>query len=910
MKKRFATFLVGLSLVAPVLSGCGSSNGNNPFNPGGDGGNIANYTGSNTKVGTIQNMPVSAYKQTTKDAIYHMYDVFSGRYTSSSQKENADMMMDYMLALGVGDNLATAFAEAGIKWYQFGVNGSFDAKEFNTACYDVLKILNSFDYSKVANVLEKINKDYDNSEKEWARNRLNSISLESYVNPRIGNMYYSNYKDLAYHKSAIKSSELNSIVNEYGNYFNSYSYSSGDRSRYNEYVQSLQEEVNRTYEVIPSEIISFVKKQAKNIKSVVVNDLKLVVDAYGELIANYIEQFFADREGSDYIEGESRAYVRHEQYTWNGGYYTLYDSAAVSSSSNTMMSVIKTLAQNKQVTLGLLKSILTDSKLAEIALDFALTFVIPTLKKTYSGNQNALDQIEKLRQRVSALSSGHIASIANLALNILNQVSVEDYETLMYLFVYVSDESSSSMMEQLLALGDKYAPKFEKVLSSLSGKDKSNILAIGQIFGIDIVAQLQELLRIYNNKNLNTQEGYELFQTSIYLWYKNISVAFSANFSFLWNDDYNGNSGSSKPQSDPKSVYKSIGGGYYLYAFLDTNPYGKTQSLLLNNVYIQINDSYGDYLVYDDYEYLKSSISYVNSYGSYQASERFGSERAALYEYLSNSNFSLSVNVNTNSIGTVPYSVFVLINNNTYTFEGDIQSTPTSVTYIENSGINGNYYYYSCDNGYSHPAVEKNKTIYNNYGTQIDTSTEGWNVFYDTNYRAFTIYYVFNPSKYQVTITEYEKEIGIYVVGENDFRESPYVWCRYTYNGLGISYSDSDGLSFDYSYVNNKTPGKKYSVTVDGFEFEYVIVSKPSQPVSTSYRFYLDDVNYYDEITKPTEKTATLYAYMTYAVVVDDRVITFQEEIDGVDVRLTNLTYDHYNLKFTYAGKSYSFVDW
>ena len=129
-KKRFATLLVGLALTLPALSGCRASN-----DGGGAGSYPSNFSG-NIPVGAIPNSPVKAYSAETKEKVYHFYEVMT-RHSSKDTyvKEGADKMMEYMLSLGVGDQVASVFCDTMVSFARLTLSGKdFDSSALLGAC--------------------------------------------------------------------------------------------------------------------------------------------------------------------------------------------------------------------------------------------------------------------------------------------------------------------------------------------------------------------------------------------------------------------------------------------------------------------------------------------------------------------------------------------------------------------------------------------------------------------------------------------------------------------------------------------------------------------------------------------------------------------------------------------------------
>lgn len=947
MKKRIAKFLVSMGLIIPCLSGCnffaadgdqsagdnqsdvvdnnqsgdqsqnGQSGGNG--NNGGNGGgffngdtNVPVYTGDSTRtVGTIPNTPTDHYSEQTLAKITKMIRSFS----LSTNTSIRDRIARYMIELEIGEEVANALCDTVISFVGQIPKSSFNSRDSVNTWYNALKVLNSIDATKVSKLMRKINEEYEESEKGYYNTSYQAETILEYYNPDIGSLSYKQFKEFKENKDNFKSEQLNAILDEYESVFNNYYFSPDYVAHFEEYKAGLLEDDNEYYVyVFPEEVISFVEEHANDAKAILVSDLKLIIDAFASSAYDFVDIF-----------GESTNELSFE--TADGHSYYLSDN----NYTDRINQFFDLLFKNKNTTIGLINAILTDTRVANLLLDFVLDFLVPQAEARFAEEAETLAEIRQFKTRVSALSGAHVVALVSFAMKLFNQISQDDLAAV-YLERYDYEERSEEESFDWFALGDKYDNILDNVIASLTAKEKSLIIETSQIFGFDLISELQNASRIYKGKDTSTEEGLEKLHDDMWEWAEPLLTKLYRPFHFLFSspDNYGYNNGSSYKNPRRMDITEHISFYFYNSHFYLNDTSSAIQNRLYFDVYYEEEYENGDSRGYYCFDssfgelsyYIQSYAEMIDRYGEEEFISNYGRGRYLAIQELRNITFSdIQVSLDTSKYGYLPLSISFKANGKVFSTSYDVEVSAYDLPYLytgnfEESGTN----YYTNNSSYSlYRKVFKqgaNVTVYNRYSyydetstTTLDTSTTGWHYYFQqessgNNY--YLIYLVVDSSMLANYVSYTYSRIGYAVEGANGFYSSPELDVYYEYEGMEIyTYMY---LKAQDSYFENKSANQIYKVNYGGFEFEYAIISRNSAAY-TQYDFILDQPLSSTNITTPTQVQARVYKTCVYEVVIDGClfIIGGDHSEETANATLTNFTLVDGVASFTYANKNYTF---
>lgn len=937
MKKGFTKVLVALCLAVPCLTGCGfgkqtnnnnnvssssNNNNNNGANNNGDSstspfGGISDITQDidigNIEIGKINNTPVSKYQEATEKRIEEtavlLFGSYSTYYDENGQNLRAKEMKEYMIDLGVGDELAIKFCDFvdGMYEVSYVAASTFNkellgqnSKKVQELYDDALVILNSMDFTRAATLLEHVNSDY----KADAQEQLNKTSLASYVSPYLLDISYPEYQKLMSNKSKFNNQTLNSALDGYTQLLNNYAYKDYQRENYNDYLEELRNKAQNG--LIPSYYISFVRKHANEAKDVLLKDIKIILDAYYTVYSDVL----------DYVE----------EFSSFGSFNVSTDVLSVyySADHSDVVKMIKEII-NKTDIIALCEAVAANEKLGDLLIDAALEIMVPALKDRHADDAEKLALVNKLETRLKGLSGKQIKSVVSFALKFAKKVDLNEVAELLarYFSYSYAEQQDKSLSEYIIELGDKYINDLDSVIASATADEKNAVLSVSSIFGLDILEELKSFSRIYHAKDLSTEEGWSSLGEALSEWANAMGEKLYDELGCLFEG------GKRKGYHDepyPESSEQAEGEGYRLYC------YGLSEEIYAGKQMTK-NSVLFDYFEYDS----DTGYSIIDFYGHYdELLSRVEEAKQELNNYIENVGdeidqdyynqlsrlasltVDVSVSIDTSKVAMdVPYTVTVTVNGHTVTRSGTANVLPQNFVRLHRM------YGYVADKDYSQYTVEErllenysvafkghNQQVYFNKNGNyepitLDTRETGWHLYTsDASEKQldYYSYYVVDEATLNSHMRCCYKSIGVYLEGDSSW-SSPSIEYRYEYDDY--SFYVYKNLYFDSSYVQNKAAGKKYSVTVDGLEFEYAIVSA-NDPVYTSYTFTAAET--IGEISTPTTKTVNVEARYEYRLVLDNVICYADRYVNLENQTLTNFTCVNGVVKFNYNGTAYSFV--
>ena len=905
MKNKLVKILIGLGLVFPVLAGCGQKRNDTPkqddtTQPSGDNNTqepgrdetplddttgIPTYEGNTAKqVRTIPNTPVTAYKAETLARI---------KYVASITSESIyDDYVNYMLELGVGDELAMEFCDFMEGMYRMTMKGFniYDAsvlgengEDLIDLCYQGLAIINSFDVSKVESVLTRINE----ASREDYLKRYNELTIAEYFDVSINGLNYSRYKELKSLKTKINDSSLNNLLSSYESAIQNFYFSAEQQAEFNDYKAQLREN-SQNGGLIPQGVITLLHTHASDARELLVKDLKLIVDAFGECVPEILNA----------IKKQDSEFCYSYTYTDpNYGYTNTRSHYLYSERGEMIRSIINAVIKNKNVVLGVLKAVYLDVKLGNILLDAFSTIYLPILEEQYENDTEMAPKVAQLKTRVNALSGKHVSALFSFLLKVINQVSREDLVELLVAAYGGNDDFDYA------AFGDKYIGQLDAVIASVTAQEKQLILETSQIFGLDILAELTKFSTIYKTKDLSTNAGKEKFADDVADWAEELyEKAYENVFCF-----FGGGGHSARPDERNYWVNVSVNNTIFV---------GQTvQSSML---YIEFDD-YGDGI------HVYGSISSINSDADYyqQRLDSMSDEEKAdmnpeeLQYYQERASARISnvvISADTSHVGNVPFTVSFTLAGRPITYKGYLTVYSSSMPIVYNSYLEVSYSSSRLYSDSNVSIVEKGQEAYYYSYNQnvVDTSTSGWHFASNTrtedghNYYYYVVYYVTTLAELNPYLVETRTDVGVILSDRTYFERNPYK--NFIYNVDGFLFRRNVSLSYSQDLVSGKQTNRKYTATSDGVQFEYVIIDS-SKPAYTSYYFCLKENLDGITIATPTTKTLMVREHYRYVVEVDGVFYTASSNSNEKEETVSNFTYVNDVVSFTYKGVAYRFID-
>lgn len=920
MKSKIAKFLIGLSMGAMTLSACSflpkKSSKEESLVPtsaynNGVGQEVQPYTGNpNRTVGQIPNTPVSSYKPETMAKITSLVELIHG----SASDEMVDAFANCMLAFKLGDEMACAVCDFVIDSSNMSSEILDDQNYSETLVnyyYQALKILNSADFGQAANFFTELNRIY----KEICTKDSyydSSISIIDYYSPSYGYNYlsYGEYLDIKQNLSDYNNSELNNIISSYDSAYGSFQFTDAQVARYQEAMRERQQEADNMI-VVPTYLISFIRNHAASSKDMLINKLKLIVDASAEFAPLVL-----DAVGK--TSGSSSSYSNYIYLNTSNGYgLSLYDDSGNSNSNRTEYTIRDYAAkflEKRQIVLGLAKSILADEQFGDLLVDAAIEVLIPLLKDIYPDTANNRTVFSRLTTKLNSLSGKHIAALANFLLRTINQIYDDDVINFL-VFYYGEGEFDS------FAFGDKYIDKLTQVISGLTASDKALITELVQVLGFDLFDEISKFTKIYKEKNLSTEQGEEAFYNAMSELWNQIGEKMYNTIGLTY--DESGSGSDSGSQNDP-----------YAYPRVNSSLGSITQGMSQSDIASNVSISYENrYYIQDDGSYYETRMYFSGTYATWneeaqQAANEYASlpseERNTYYGYelyyrsqLTVSDFECST-VNTANCGYVDVQYSFKMNGETYTFSSTPLIAPNGgLPTIAKLYLNDSKKYHFDSGSAVAPDIFEINDSFSIYdevkGTYVSVTADklGWNMYLSANtnsyytsydYAAYA-YYVVDPATLSNRVCRVNTEVGIYIEGENDFYRAPSIYTRYEYNGL--EFYKNETMPIEAANVANKAPNAKYSASYQGELFSYVIFGRNSGE-KARYQFDLYE-SISGEIKQPRSMSAYVYIETRYQLEIEGTYYSIYRSQSYSDQTLTNFTYTNNVISFRYDGQTFTF---
>lgn len=927
MKNKLTKLLIGLGMIFPVLTGCSNmlpkmdgDKKDDTVEPGKDDptgkddqpgeddplpvddSGLPTYEGDTSReVGKINNVPVDSYKAETLAKIKHLATIIPG---GRFDQDLYDDFVEYMLAMGVGDELAVEFCDFMDNTYHISMKG-FNALDtsvlgakganFVDLCYQGLKIINSYDLTKIDGLFTKLNEFAVRS----LREEYDSLDLASYCNVQINGLQPSNMKGLKIVNGKINNADLNNIVTKYEDALEHYNYDEEAVRNFNNYKAELEERINETF-IIPQRLFNFAKAHANEAKEIIVKDLKLIVDAYGGLAFDIAEAQKNNNASfrTDFIDSE---------YGYHNSRYYYVDSGEIA------RSIVEPVLKNKDKIIGLLKGIIADVKLGNLLLDAINEVGLPEIEERFKDNKEIAPKIAQLKTKVNALSGKHISALASFVLKIINQISVEDLTNLFLGYRGVEELNPFD-------LGDKYIAKLDQVIAGMTAEEKQLILQLGQIFGVDIVSELKEFSTIYKNKNIETEAGQQKFQEDIQKWSSEIYEALYENILYLMNaETYEEEHHEGGGQAEPAQKDED----YYLDVYIEKTIY-MNSTVNVNDVYINLNNEREKIDLWGTVEQINQrAAEMAQRLAELTPEDRqgMGDEELQRMEIDSQTTVeNASIEIDTSKCGYTPFTFTFSVRGQEYSYKGHVSIAVSGLDYYRASYIyDKNSYGYSENilNGDGHTfAVKKDAEVYaegyyDEGGNQIklDTSATGWHFLtykdsYSEQYSSYVLYFVTTDADLLAHEVSSRNNVGVVFSNGTGWETTPCIEHTLSIDGLRFYYSTR--LDFSSNLISGKAVDKKYSTTVDGVTYDYVIVDA-AKPASVRYSFTLNE-NLTSDIVTPTQKEVKLEVERRYATEIDGIIYTLYSYAPATNVTVNNFTYIDGVINFTYQGVNYKFV--
>ena len=924
MKNKLIKLLIGLGLVLPVLAGCGQkrettpkddettepsgdNNGGENTNPGGDttplpdSSGIPTYEGNTARqVGKINNVPVTAYKAETLARIRYVAKITGGG--GSDNEEVYNTFVEYMLDLGVGDELALAFCDFMEHTYHLSMEG-FNAMNasvlgenganFIDVCYEGLTLINSYDLLKLENLFNKLNK----ANKDSAQKRYDEANIAEYYSVNINGLSYYRYKQLKEIGSKINNAELNAMLTKYEAALDKYYYTPEQIQNFNEYKQNLKENLDNAG-IIPEGIVNFVKAHANDAKDILVKDLKLIVDAFGACAPDILNAVKKNSRGNFYYY--TTVSDNYGNTYTNNVYYHLDNNAMA-------REIVNSLLKNKETVLGLLKAIVVDQDLGNLLLDAVNEVVLPEMEKAFKDNSEMSPKVAQFKTRINALNGKHVSALTSFVLKVINQISKEDIVDFILLMTGNNNEFN------IIEFGNKYIGKLDEVIAAVTAQEKQLILEMSQIFGLDILVELSKFSAIYQGKDLETEAGMQKFQEDMGKWAQELYKKAYDNFFCFFGGSAQG--GASKPYPDEPTTPENV----YIDVHIMNGVYMNEQ-VNANDVYISYHNGNEEVDVYGTPDQInEQAAEYQQRLDEMSAEEKaeWPEEVERLQKQAALTISGVVITADTSHCGNVPCTVSFVLAGKSYTVSTYLNVMVKNMPYYREAYINYNNTLNVYSNSHDISVVEKGAeaTLYDkeNGGSKVDTSTSGWHFvtynsnyeYDDTEYTSYVLYYVTTIAELEPYIVRTESRIGTILSNGTSFSNGASKQFEYDING--VEFHRYQYLSFSQDLVSGKAVNKKYTVTKNGVEYEYVIIDA-SKPVFTSYEFRLNENLSGETISTPTTKTMEARVNNRYVVTIDGVIYTYYDSGKAQSVTVNDFTFINDVVRFTYLGVSYEFI--
>ena len=949
MKTKIAKFLIGLTLCTTMVCGCSdldsSSSKRRHSSSGGDyssgqsshsgqgsggeaGGEIEAYEGNKDReIGVIPNTPVNSYSEETLEKIGAFVALIHG----TAYPEMVNAFADCMLSFKLGDELASAVCDLIIN-YSESEDSIGESDDYCEAlveyCYDALEIVNSTDFSYIGTFFTTLNNIYHDICTRDGYYDTSSWTLANYYGPSFGYQYftYLEYLDIKKNLSEFNNSTLSEIISQYDAVYGSFNFTDEQIAHFNE-VKAEREAEAADIIAVPQVIVDFVSEHAEESKEMLMNKFKLAVDAFAELAP--ILQDFA----SFSIGGSKKS---------NPFYLSNHLSVSTPYTSGITFSdqldeepepeeepefdldeFYSELFKRRELIFGVAKAILVDSDLGDLLVAGANELLIPLLKNSYPRTEQNERILDGLTENVADLTGKHISAFASFLLNVANQIENKDLvDVCEYIFRMFKEIEDEEYEFDIIAFVDKYLDNLTDVIAALSSEEKALITELTSVFGFDIFEEIYKFTRIFNEKDISTEEGVDAFLEELEELYEEIGEKVYNAVGLSYDEEESG--------SGYDDDYQSDNNGVSFYISMDSDiRVGMTQQDIARKIYLSCYSRYtNEFGFQQDEVYMYGNLAdwndYVQSYGEQyrlMSSEEKESEYGqAIYQrsLLAISELEFTP-LDVSKVGYSQLKFSFKMKGSTFSFSRSILVGPAEdLPKIDKLTVNSSNLKYRFDTGsYLGPDIyELGDTInfyddFNNKSVEINASRLGWNMYVapvtseytDFDYSAY-VYYVVNPSELADAKTGTYETVGYYIVGSDNFYSEPESYVYYKYNGL--AFAERVTLPFNENLVNGKAANQKYTATYQGKEFNYVIFNEDAIVMHT-YGFGLRE-EITGEITEPTTKTASIENYVRYEATINGEFYYVQIWNYSVgNVTLTDFVYTNNVISFKYDGKTFVF---
>lgn len=864
MRHKIRNILLAGCLSALVLSGCSggggassstSGSGTSTSSTSSSSGESGYYYGDpDREISVIKNVPCNAYSDETLTALHNMYLKYKRNDTHFEE------MVEYMLALRVGDELAAYFAKWASDAYDVcseGFCGHPEAlgekgENFINIIYGGLTVIKSFDTSALDAVFDTLIRSHTGQP---------IVDIHEYNYTQYGgNDEYYPYKKLSERKEEIGNGALNLYLNEYKQFLDGYHYTEEDWARYNEYTLQQNTGFAESYELL----FSFIATHADKIKEIALRDLKVITDGFVPFIQDYLK------------------IINKLNST---GAQMMYGYASLDRSD-----LIKLLLEHRTLLVQALRTILASEDFDQLFYQCVVELWAPQMRIIHNrnGDEISVAKIDELLTKLKNVNAQQLKVGLQFLFNVIDSIPNDVYESL---YNHLANAGKVTLFEFVKGFyqdGATVLDCFENVYRKTSLGDKTAINNFFQTFGIDASAELNKFKEIYITADISTEEGENAFIYELTKWLRNILDQLESNFGALLG-------GRVSKGSD--YMPDCISGNNYNIYFTNDSEYEEGGSfdphidvrfhLYINQTngesfgfsgvvgdFPSIRDSYVSYLIGDNTDgrftegilLLQSMSLFVTSFTTFPSSGygRF------------NIDYDLSFTANDKEY---------TLSSKEVVYVSPLHGLPLNLAYVPKIyGEYRNFGFSLLSQGYD-------------AGENFDTLATGWHVVILEE--KIYVYYVYIPG--EVTTELYNQSIGIILKGASEFYRTPYNGYRVCLKGEIITYFET---AMSFSAVSDFTTGY-HEVDYEDSTFRYVVVDETNiVQTYTSFDLTMATATYgtFDSITIAISIWNT-FAYRDEY----DSMYTFETYVDTKDVDITNVSFDGSVLTFTYEEETYCF---
>ena len=739
----------------------------------------------------IDNEPVHSYQADTVKAIHSLAEQLASNYGMGNADDLAWKIETYFIKLGIGDELAKKICQTYSSTYTTFAGQTIEtitAQQYKQYYYDVLNIMSSIDFSKIADLLDYFNDLYVQEYKD----ELRALSLKemyplSYANGTLDKIA-TVYDDPSF-LEAYNSFKIDDNINIV--------YTQDQITSYNNRRTELQQLINDGF--IPKTIISFIRENGGKKQTTVINDLKSLVDNLTDPYVEFLKLYQQYYQSNATTQNQSSENVYLDMYNvedyesapyskcLNGSYSLLSRNYNESSSAQSFpyADLLRIINNNKRGITKVLTTFLDSGSSSELLLDVFRKVVFPVYFSRYStSNSEILQARQQFLSKLNALNPSNLNAIARFVCNFIDGVTITDLSSI---FENPNSEESKTALKNAMTT-------LQNLINRTSSSDKSLILEVSNLFGVDILNELNTVANYFINRNLYTDEQ---FYNLIEAWQETLEESFENTFEYLFSsDDHYSSSGNSNANE-------------YVSWYIETSSNRVVQNQTITPSDVRLN--------YDYYD----SNSPIYFYGNLQSLSEAGSITIDSFEY----DFSNVGYVIPNISVTITANGHKLNFNNTITvYPADYQPysylSLYSSSLISNSAsqvVYGNMDYFVIVSQNATCSYYSNETYQN---IAVDTSETGFHCVVEGT--RFVVYYVAPLSSF----SERVNSIGYGIAEASKMVRSTNISRYIEVPSLGQTYAGSYSFSFEGKEGIDYTPGlHTYRDSETGKTFEYMIFS-------------------------------------------------------------------------------------